>query len=161
MKRIADFFISIVNFFRKLLFEKWLLRKIGKIIRCIETDLMDVFLETLLKMIRIFTCIDPNYARNIENFNAKYIFKSEDEKIAVSAIFADNKMKVKKKAITDPDVNITVIFKDGKALCDFLMASDPDIFVFILESKIKYEGNVNYLMKFAFMAMHLKLEFDL
>lgn len=161
MKAIGNFFKSIINFFRKILLEKWLLRKIGKIIKNIEGDLMDFFLETLLKIIRIFLCIDEKFARNIKDFNAKYVFKSEDNKIAASAIFAKNKMKVKKRVIADPDVNITVVFKDGKALFDFLMADDPDVFAFILESKIRYEGNVNYLMKFAYMAMHIKLTFNL
>ncbi len=161
MKAIGNFFKAILNFFRKIFLEKWLLRKIGKIIKDVEGDLMDFFLETLLKVIRIFICIDKKFAKNIQGFNAKYVFKSEDNKIAASAIFANNKMKVKKKAITDPDVNITVVFKDSKALFEFLMAEDPDVFAFILESKISYEGNVNYLMKFAYMAMHLKLKFSL
>jgi hypothetical protein len=134
-------------------------RSIKKISKCVETELMDDFLELLLKAVRLVLCVNRKFRRNIKDFNARYAFRSEDGKIAASAIFKNNKMKVRKNAIAD--TNVTVIFKDGKALWEFLMGKDPDVFVFILESKLSYEGNANFLMKFAYMAKHLMYMFGI
>ena len=141
--------------FRKL-FQK---RGLKKIISCIETELLDDFLEMLFKVIRLTLCLDRDYRRNIEGFNARYAFRSEDGRIAASAIFKKNKMKVKKDAVAD--TNVTVFFKDGKTLWEFLMADDPDVFSFVLENKLRYEGNLNYLLKFGYMSKRLKLMFGL
>ncbi len=158
MSFILNIFRKIANFFRKFFFKR-VLKKITLVIREIETELMDDFLEILLKIVRLVLCLDHKFRRNIENFNARYAFRSENGKIAASAVFKNNKMKVKKKAIKN--TNVTVIFKDGKALWEFMMADEPDVFAFLLESKLRYEGNVNYIMKFAYMAKHLKLKFGL
>ena len=85
--------------------------------------------------------------------------RSEDGRIAASAIFKKNKMKVKKDVVAD--TNVTVFFKDGKTLWEFLMADDPDVFSFVLENKLRYEGNLNYLLKFGYMSKRLKLMFGL
>jgi hypothetical protein len=152
MKKIID---SILRPFRTFFFN----RTLKKIIKHLETDIMDDFLELLLKFIRLMLCLDHHYRRNIENFNARYAFRSEDGTIAASAIFKDNKMTVKKNEITD--TNVTVIFKDCKALWEFLTNSNPDVFAFVLDNKLRYNGNLNYLMKFGYMAMHLKVMFGL
>lgn len=130
----------------------WL--KFKKFIDCIETGLMDDFLELLLSAMRIMFCFSHEYRKNIEGFNGRYTFKSKDGRIAASAIIANNKMTVKKKEI--PDTNVTVVFEDANALFHFLVAADPDVFAFMLENKLNYNGNLNYIMKFAYMAKHLK-----
>jgi len=145
---------SILKPFRKFSLK----RTIGKIIKGIETNLLDDFLELLLKAVRLILRLDRKYRRNIKGFNARYAFQSQDGKIAASAIFENNKMKVKNKTI--PDTNVTVIFKDGKALWEFLMAKNPDVFEFLLENKISWEGNINYLLKFAYMAKHLQHKYS-
>lgn len=134
-------------------------RTIKKITTGVENDALDNFLELLLRAIRLVLIVDRKYRRNIKDFNARYTFQSRDGKIAASAVFKNNKLKVQKDAL--PDTNITVIFKDGKALWEFLMAKDPDVFVFLLENKIAWEGNINYLLKFAYMAKHLQHKFKI
>ena len=146
---------TILNFFRKFSLK----RTIKKMINSKETELMDDFLELLLKALRLVLCLDRKYRKNIEDFNARYAFRSQDGKIASSAIFKNNKMKVKKNAVED--TNVTVIFKDGKVLWEFLMGKNPDIFAFILESKLSYKGNANYVLKFAYMATYMKVKYGL
>jgi len=146
------------NFFRRVVLKR-LIKKINKVIRNIESEIMDDFLELLLKIIRLVLLVDNNYRRNIVGFKARYAFRSADGKITTSAIFNDNKMIIKGNEIKD--TNVTVIFKDGKALWEFLMAEDPDVFSFVLENKLSYNGNLNYLMKFGYMAKHLKVIFGI
>ena len=40
------------------------------------------------------------------------------------------------------------------------MAPDPDVFTFVLENKLSWDGNINYVLKFAYMAKHLKAKFS-
>lgn len=146
------------NILLKPLRKFFLDRALKKMINSIETDLLDDFLEILLKVIRLALILDPHYRRNIQGFNARYAFQDEEGQIAASAIFQDGKMKVKKYKIEN--TNVTVIFKNGKALWEFLMSKNPDVFAFVLESKIRYQGNPNYIMKFGYMAKHLQVMFE-
>jgi len=153
------FISNVMNFFPNIFRKIVLKRLVKKIANRIQNNFLDDFLELLLKMVRLVSCVDKDFRRNIEGFNARYAFKSEDGKIAASAIFKNNKMQV----LTDEikDTNITVIFKDGQALWKFLFSGDPDIFEFILQNKLRYTGNLNYILKFGYMATHLRLKFGL
>ena len=139
------------NFFLK--------RIIEKLKKKVETEFYDEVLELLLKAIRLFLYINKDFRKNIDNFDAQYVFQSQDGLIAASAIFKDEKMTVYEDKIMN--ANVTVTFKDGKAIWDFLMSSKPDIFAFVLQNKLSYSGNLNYIMKFAYIANHLKLKFSL
>lgn len=137
----------------------FLARALKKMIKSIETDILDDFLETLLRVVRLVLILDPHYRRNIQGFNASYAFLDEEGKIASSAIFKDGKMKVKRYKIED--TNVTIIFKNGKALWEFLLSKNPDVLSFVLENKIRCEGNLNYVMKFGYMSKHLQVMFGL
>ncbi len=127
-----------------------------RLLRCIEAELIDEFLELLLKVIGFALRYDPEYRRNVEGFRGSYVFRSEDDRIVVSAVFADGRLEVHENAVPNP--NITVIFKDGGALCRFLLSKNPDVFAFVLRNELNYEGNLNYVLRFGYLARRLKLE---
>jgi hypothetical protein len=64
-------------------------------------------------------------------------------------------MKVYEKEIDK--TNITNIFKDQSALMNFLLSPKPDILGAILNQDVTFDGNLNYLSKFAFMSKRLQL----
>lgn len=136
-------------------FLMWLAQR--KLVKCLEEESLDVFLEMLLSFMDLYFSLNKKFRRNIENFDARYAFKSLDGRIDASVIFADSKMKVLKHVIDN--TNVTVTFKDGKALKNFLFSDSPDIIGAILSREVQYIGNLNYLSKFAYMANHLKLQF--
>lgn len=70
-------------------------------------------------------------------------------------------MKKEKFPDDDSNLKVTVTFKDGHALCKFLTIRTPDIFKSLLARDLDYEGNLNYLLKFAYMSRHLKTMFGL
>lgn len=152
IRRIVNF---IPNLFRRLILKK----AADKMASCIESEFMEEFLDILLHMMSLLLFIDHCFRKNIKNFNARYTFKSQDDTIKVSAIFKGGKMKVIEKEL--PDTNITIIFKDGRALWEFLMSGNPDVFSFILDNKLSYQGNLNYVMKFGYMAKRMQLMFGL
>lgn len=144
-----------LNIFRKY----FLKRHCRKIMKAIESGLLDAFLETLLKAMCLLFLIDKSYRKNIEGFNARYAFVSREREIAASAIFKNNKLKIVHEEIKD--TNVTVVFKDSKVLMEFLFDRNPDIMNAVLNNDVTYDGNLNYLSKFAYMAKHLQLEFSL
>ena len=126
-----------------------------KFVTMFEEDNMDIFLETLLTLMTLYFVLNKKFRRNIENFDASYVFKSRDGIISASAVFAGSRMKVSRKPAEN--ANVVVIFKDGMALKNFLFSASPDIIAAILDSEVQYTGNLNYLSKFAYMSKNLKL----
>ena len=54
---------------------------------CIESEVAEEFLQTLLTLMKIMFVIQPDYRRNIVNFNGRYQFASKDGEVTVAAIF--------------------------------------------------------------------------
>lgn len=130
------------------LLKKWL--------KSMESEFAEEFLELLLKLMSLMLLINyKDFRRNIEGFNARYLFKSKDNEITVSAVFKDNKMEVSERPIDN--ANIIVDFKDGKALMNYILSPKPDILGSILRQDVTFDGNLNYLSKFAYMAKRLQL----
>ena len=150
LERAVD---SALTPFRKLMFR--LAR--ARLVRCLESGVLDAFLELLLKAMSLAFRLDHAYGRNIDGFKVTYTFRSRDSSIGASAVFADGRMHVRRRAA--PDADITITFKDGRALRDFLFTENPDIIAAILDNEVSYVGNLNYLGKFAYMAKHLQLRF--
>jgi hypothetical protein len=131
----------------------------SKFLACLESDLLDAFLELLLRLLSMRLAIDRKFRRNIENFEVSYVFRSKDNSVLTSAEFHRGRMRVRTGAISNPDIE--VVFKDNRALKDFLLArndADRDLIGAIIDNEITYVGNVNYLSKLAYMAKHLMLE---
>lgn len=131
----------------------WWLRRL--LVKRIGDAALDEFLELLLKVMRLRLRIDPDYRRNIEGFTGRYVFRTRND-VAVSAVFENGTMRVLDEALSDGDVIVT--FKDNAALCEFLLSRNPDVFAFVIDNKVEYEGNLNYVLKFGYMARRLQLE---
>jgi len=123
------------------------------LIEHIEGALVEGVLLILLDVMRLMFIIDKEYRRNIRGFKAKYNFRSADDLISVSCVFNGRNMKVSKD-LTDGE-NVTVSFRDEQSFASFLTGGDPDILNYMLENKLSYDGNLNYVMKFAYMSIHL------
>lgn len=122
---------------------------------CLSSELAEDFLVILLEVMKISFLLDRDYRRNIDGFTGRYLFRSSDHAIKVSATFRNSDLHVAEKEIPDP--HVTVIFKDGKALMNFILSGNPDILGSMLRQEVTPEGNLNYLYKFAYMARRLQL----
>jgi hypothetical protein len=118
------------------------------------SELAEEFLQLLLNLMSLMFFLNKDFRRNIRDFNARYLFKSKDSQITITAIFKKNKMKVYEKEIDK--TNVTVIFKDSKALMKFLLSPKPDILNSILKQEVTFDGNLNYLYKFIYMSRRLQ-----
>ncbi len=138
-------------FFRVLRAKK----AVHKFLECLQSEFAEEFLELILKLMSLFFLLNKDYRRNIRDFNARYLFRSKNHRITIAAIFKNNKMQVYEKEIDN--TNITIIFKDQHALMKFLLSPKPDILGSILNQDVTFDGNLNYLSKFAYMAKRLQL----
>jgi hypothetical protein len=143
----------IAKFFNRI--RLWCLKR--QFIKCLEEEALDFLLEALLGLMRIYCLVNGAFHRNIENFEARYSFRSTDGRIDAGVIFSHGEMEVSRSTISG--TNVEVVFKDGKALKEFLFSDSPDIIGSILNGDVTYAGNLNYLSKFVYMARNLKRQF--
>ncbi|MDR1576099.1 MAG: hypothetical protein LBS37_08860 [Treponema sp.] len=130
-------------------------RALQNMIICIEEQAADDFLDILLKVMGLTFFVDKDFRRNIENFSARYVFQDKIGEVYVAAIFENNKLTVNSRKINDP--TFTLIFRDGSSLVKFLLSPSPDILNALLNQEIDFFGNLNYINKFAYLAMRLKM----
>ena len=98
--------------------------------------------------------ISPKYRKNLKNFKGVYIFKDrKNPDVAVSVIFENERMTVHNGNYNN--ANVKVEFKDEAALLRLLLSGSIDIIGSILSQDIEVTGNLNYLYKFGYMAIHL------
>ena len=138
------------------IFRKWQRRRIEpRFLQCLQNETAEEFLELILRLMRLAFKLDKGYRKNIEGFTGRYQFRTRDNSVTTAVIFNGKDMKVKETLIDDAD--ITVIFKDSQAIMDYLLAGDRDILKLVLNNEVVLNGNMNYLMKFGYMANHLQL----
>ena len=138
------------------IFRKWWRRRVERrFLKCLESETAEEFLELLLKLMSLSFKIDDDYYRNIRDFTGRYQFRSIDNSVTMAALFTGKELKVKERLI--PDADVSVIFKDGKSLMNYLLATDRDILRLVLNNEVVIKGNINYMLKFGYMANHLQL----
>lgn len=125
------------------------------LLQCIDGRTTENLMDLLLELMGIVFRLDKNYRRNIENFNAVYVFTDQTGDFYAAAVFKDNKMTVTGKKIADPTFKL--IFRDNAALIKLLFSGSPDILNAMLNQEVEFEGNINYMSKFGYMALHLVL----
>ena len=142
--------------FNVILFRKCRIkRKWKKFVNILESKAINDIMDVLFKLFSLVFVFDKKFRKNIENFNARYLFKSKDNEIHVAAVFKNSKMKVYKKEIDN--TNVTVIFKDAPSLVKFITSDNPNLLIAILNQDIVVSGNLNYIYKFGYMAKHLQV----
>ena len=118
---------------------------------------VDMLLGLLLRAMHAKFALDSEYRKNIKNFTADYVFTDKAAKICQVAHFANGKMRVDSKVPKNPTFTLT--FSNGKALLALLFSPAPDVLDAVLNQKVDFVGNINYLNKFAYMALRAKPHF--
>ncbi|MGA1874139.1 MAG: hypothetical protein ACMUIA_00865 [bacterium] len=144
---------TILNF---LFLRRYRARKAGdKFLQCLQSEFAEGFLQLLLNLMSLAFFINGEYRKNIRDFEATYLFRSKDAATTAAAVFGKGRMKVLNRMVDS--TSITVIFRDNQALMKYLLSPKPDILGSLLNQEITFDGNLNYLYKFAYMAKRLQL----
>lgn len=114
----------------------------------------DAFLTVLLKLMSLFLRINPKFRRNIKDFEAVYVFTDKSGKLYVTASFGNNRLRVRQRRVEK--FNFKLTFTDGRALFKLLLSPAPDVLDAVLNQQVDFVGNINYLNKFAYMALTLR-----
>lgn len=137
--------------------ETWLLdlarRKAKALKDELDGKLTDKLVEVLLFSMQVAFILIADFRRNLHGFDGSYVVCTADNKVAASAVFGRQKMRVKTRAVRAPTVTIT--FRDSAALRRFLSSKDHDILASLLANEVQVDGNLNYVYKFGFMAREL------
>jgi hypothetical protein len=119
----------------------------------LEGKLTDKFVEILFFSMQAAFILLASYRRNLRGFRGSFVLRTADRRVAASAVFGNDKMLVKTKAVPSPSVTVT--FKDSAALRQFLFSKDQDVLASLLANEVELDGNLNHIYKFGFMARDL------
>lgn len=98
--------------------------------------------------------LSEDFRESIKDFEAKYVFKTENGSISETVTFKNGAMEVQGGSADDYP-NVTVIFKDAAVLQRYLFSLGQDILGLILANDVQLDGNWNYVYKFLFMVNEL------
>lgn len=126
-----------------------------RLVNMIGGNEIEGLLEVLLELMSLTLILDKDFGRNIKNFNANMVFTDKAGDFYVVAQFQNGKLKVSNKK--QENYAFKLAFKDEKALAAILFSGAPDILKAMLNQEVDFEGNINYMNKFAYMALHLVL----
>jgi len=129
-------------------------RECERFSECVRSEAAEGFIEVLLVAMQVAFLLSRSYRENIQNFEGRYQFASQDGQIAVAAIFKNGRMTVVERVIPRPDV--TVVFRDSKTLFQFLLSPRQDILGAMLRHDLETDGNLNYIYKLGYMAKQLQ-----
>jgi hypothetical protein len=135
-------------------FQNFLVDRLARQLKAeLSEKMTDEFLEALLRGMDWAFLLSGSYRRNIDGFRGVCVFRTHDNKVATTAVFADGHMSIEGQARSTYDVRVT--FQDVHALWSFLLSENQDILDSILKNTVDVDGNLNYLYRFGFLAKDL------
>jgi hypothetical protein len=130
------------------------LETIEGILAALSGAATETFVELLLDGMNKGFDRSSSYHRNIENFKGSYVFRTEDNRVCLAAVFDGGSMEVRESAPDEWDVCVT--FQNVPAFQKFLFSQDHDILTSLLANEVEVDGNLNYIYKFGYMARELQ-----
>jgi hypothetical protein len=132
-------------------FRAWLSRTYRSHLR---EEAADSLLEYALRALTVIIEKNPRLRTNATDIDAVYHFSVERARRDISLHLDRRGARVRRGVPDNPDVSIG--FRDSVSVLSFLLAPKPDILRSLLNQDITVDGNVNYLLKFAYLANKLK-----
>ncbi len=131
----------------------------------LESALADRFLDGLLSAMDFAFAASTSgllgdFHKNIENFEGRYLFEAKHSSACSAAVFEGGDMRVLPDGTDQWDVK--VVFKDDHALMKFMLKGvRSDALDAMMDNDVQVYGNINYLLKFGYMARDLLDRFGL
>jgi hypothetical protein len=121
----------------------------------LNVRLTDGFLEALLRGMQVAFTLNPEYRRNIEGFDAVFVFRSKDG-VGATAVFHDGTLNVESEP--RPVFDTRISFRNAEGLRNSLLAGDANLLDTMLTDPIDAEGNLSNLYRFGYLAKELTLQ---
>jgi formate C-acetyltransferase len=121
-----------------------------------KTELSIYLFLFSLKLLGLFFMISKRLRKEIYNretgyiFNARYQFRTRDDRVNIFVIISDGKMKSGFGTIEKP--NVTISYKDKETLAKIYNKSPEESLDYLLTNEMSYTGNMAYLTKFSYIS---------
>lgn len=132
-------------------------------INWLKCNLLDISLETFLEFMQwVVERSDDDilvvfglhgFRKNIENFEAVYVFVTQDGGVQATAKFHNGYMEIDSSAA--PNWDLKVVFKDVNALWRLMMSGGGGVVDAMMANDTQVYGNLNYLYRFGFLVKDL------
>ncbi len=133
------------------------------IINWLKGNLLDISLETFLEFMQwvversdddclVIFGLD-GFGDNIKDFDAVYVFVTEDDAVQATARFHDGMMSVDSSAV--PNWDLKIVFKDVNALWKLMLSGGNGVVDAMMANDTQVYGNLNYLYRFGFLVKDL------
>lgn len=133
------------------------------IVNWLKCNLLDTSLETFLEFMRwviensndkslIIFGLD-GFDKNVTNFDAVYVFMTEDGGVQATARFNDGIMTLEPTAA--PNWDLKIVFRDAKALWKLMLSGGAGVVDAMMANDTQVYGNLNYLYRFGFLVKDL------
>lgn len=122
---------------------------VDRIASAVSPESMGELLEALLKVLDLLIGFHPILRDNIQTLRAGYRFTTRDRRMTVTARFSDGGLTASR--VDSGPVNVSLIFKDTPAMLRLFASPKPDLLGAMLKQHVAFEGNLNYLLKLAYL----------
>ncbi len=121
----------------------------------VSSESLGELLEALLKGLALLIDFHPVLKDEIRTLRAGYRLTTRDRRMNVAARFSSGVLTASR---ADPEpVNVTLIFKDTPTLVRLFASPKPDLLGAMLKQQVAFEGNLNYLLKLAYLLRRVTL----
>ena len=128
---------------------------INRLASTLSPESMGEILETALKGMGLLFGFHSGLKEEVQTLRAVYLFATTDRRMTVTAEFSNGLLKVG-RAATGP-ISVALIFHDIPAMMRLFAAPQPNLLHAILSQQISFEGNLNYLLKLAYLLRRVSL----
>ncbi len=128
----------------------------GDLVSELNETLTDGFLEALLSGMQVAFALSRSYRRNIEDFEAIFVFRTRDDRVGATAVFSKGRLTV--ESDPRPVFDTRISFRDADGLRNSLLAGDANLLETMLSDPVDAEGNLSNLYRFGYLAKELTLQ---
>jgi hypothetical protein len=128
---------------------------INRLASALSPESMGEILETALKGIGLLCIFHSGLKEEVQTLRAVYLFATTDRRMTVTAEFSNGLLKVGRGAAGP--INVALIFHDIPAMMRLFATPQPNLLHAILSQQISFEGNLNYLLKLAYLLRRISL----
>ncbi len=127
----------------------------AKLALAVTPETLGELVEALLKGLGLLAAIHPVLKEDISGLQATYCLATRDKGMNVYARFHNGALTAS-RAPGGP-VQVTLIFRDSAALLKLASSPKPDLLNAMLQQQVSFEGNLNYLLKLAYLLRRVLL----
>lgn len=133
----------------------WASLRVAWILKQLKNEAIDFSFYILLQALRLLTVIDKDFGKkHLADFECSFSFSSREPGLDGSVAISNGSMSVSMEE--NPDAEVRVEARSAQEFLTFFMGPNPDLFRAMVDGVVSYEGNLNALLRFIYIARDAK-----